>query len=282
MPTLPAPSGDGPSTGDDSNPADYGCIAGARLLVFSGNAHATLPLVQILNHLGASVDLVFGERPVRDPQEAQDHDVLLIDTDCEDGLELLSDAAATPGGPPVMALCSNMTKEDEQRLRDLGADAVQPTPIMAIAPLASALARLLKRRDHEPPVVPSSAEGTAAAASGAGCALRSLIRIAGPDQAVSLLDEMHSDLQRSLRELRACVNACDLAGVLAQTHILIALTGAAGADRLQRLSEELNRAGHDADQDRIAALSPRLEAGLSELLSEIMRERRRLTGESGT
>lgn len=67
-----------------------------------------------------------------------------------------------------------------------------------------------------------------------------LMAIAGPEHGAELLHRLTLDLESVLERLEAALPAPDWAELRAQTHILIALAGAIGAQRLQYMAEAVN------------------------------------------
>jgi hypothetical protein len=85
--------------------------------------------------------------------------------------------------------------------------------------------------------------------------LQRLMVMAGPVLARDLVERLLDDLAAVATALRRA-RAGDWALLRAQSHILIALAGAAGAPQLQRAAEELNRIAQGAEAAALAGALP--------------------------
>lgn len=93
-----------------------------------------------------------------------------------------------------------------------------------------------------------------------------LMALAGPEVAPELVAQMAADLRAVAEALAEGLAASDWAAVRAQTHVLVALAGSAGARGLEQASQALNLAAHEADAIRVRALGPGVLAGLDGLI----------------
>lgn len=103
-------------------------------------------------------------------------------------------------------------------------------------------------------------------------AFDALMQMAGPEVAPRLLSQMDADLTAVRRILDLALQAADLGEIRAQTHVLIALAGSAGALGVEEGARQMNRAAHEMDVTRIRALRRGLMAGLEALISFIRQE----------
>lgn len=81
-----------------------------------------------------------------------------------------------------------------------------------------------------------------------------------------------SDLGNVQQKMAQALQKMDQAQLRAQTHVLISLAGAVGAEHLQNLAQVLNSAAHKLDQDAISELSAKADRGISRLLQIIDQE----------
>ena len=102
---------------------------------------------------------------------------------------------------------------------------------------------------------------------GDGAALREILALAGPEMAVSILQQMRVDLAGVAATLAPALTTHDWGAIRAQTHVLIALAGTIGAMRLHQLAIDVNNAAHQQDALQLTALSPPLLADLAGLQS---------------
>lgn len=98
-----------------------------------------------------------------------------------------------------------------------------------------------------------------------------LLTLAGPEMRSDLLSSLHRDLDLIRDRLGDGDTLTDLLQVRAQTHVLMALAGATGAYRLQRLAEELNRQARAGLVQAMTALQPVLLAALDHLIEHVAR-----------
>lgn len=97
-----------------------------------------------------------------------------------------------------------------------------------------------------------------------------LMHLAGPDTAVDLLDRLAEDLL-SVRTLLLANAGQHM--VRAQSHILIGLAGAVGADYLQTLAQHLNDAANTTDTASCCAIIARLTPPLDALIAFVRQQR---------
>ncbi|NEX47065.1 hypothetical protein [Pseudotabrizicola algicola] len=93
-----------------------------------------------------------------------------------------------------------------------------------------------------------------------------LLAMAGPEVAPELVAQMATDLHMVATGLTRGLAALDWAEIRGQTHVLVALAGSAGAQRLEQAAQALNMAAHETDAARARALAPGLLAGLDQLI----------------
>lgn len=86
--------------------------------------------------------------------------------------------------------------------------------------------------------------------------LQRLMALAGPALARDLIDQLSTDLAGVAAALLAAGARGDRAGLQAQSHILIALAGAAGARRLQAVAEHLHQIPAGADLATLHQILP--------------------------
>ena len=88
-----------------------------------------------------------------------------------------------------------------------------------------------------------------------------ILQAAGPSGRGELLDHLLQDLRSVQDALQQAVQVNDTATTRAQSHILISLAGAIGADRLQHMAEALNAAAHKNRPFRRAIPGAKLRRG---------------------
>lgn len=93
-----------------------------------------------------------------------------------------------------------------------------------------------------------------------------LLKMAGPEVAPELLSQMLKDLRAVQVGLGLAAEGPDFAQIRAQTHVLSALAGAAGATTLESAARDMNMAAHGVDAARVAQLLLRVQPGLAALI----------------
>jgi hypothetical protein len=93
-----------------------------------------------------------------------------------------------------------------------------------------------------------------------------LLAMAGPDIAPKLVAQMAADLRALSIALAQGLALSDHEVIRAQTHVLVALAGSAGARGLEQGAQAMNLAAHHGDDTQISALGPGLLAGLGALI----------------
>lgn len=86
--------------------------------------------------------------------------------------------------------------------------------------------------------------------------LLALLDIVGPAETPALLAHLHADLTDCDNQLKAATPTCDWQAIRGASHDLVALAGTAGAKRLQRMAEDLNRIAHAEDRRGLSELAP--------------------------
>ncbi|MDO8882048.1 MAG: hypothetical protein U0934_11890 [Pseudotabrizicola sp.] len=95
----------------------------------------------------------------------------------------------------------------------------------------------------------------------------SLLAMAGPDIAPELVAQMAADLRAVSIALARGLALPDLEAIKAQTHVLVALAGSAGARGLEQGAQRVNLAAHHGDTAQINEMGPGLLAGLGTLIA---------------
>jgi hypothetical protein len=98
-----------------------------------------------------------------------------------------------------------------------------------------------------------------------------LLEMAGPEVAPELVAQMSADLRAVAMALSGGLSILDLAEIRAQTHVLVALAGAAGAHGLEAACQQLNRAAHVPDLGAVERLGPPVLTGLETLVAFVDR-----------
>jgi HPt (histidine-containing phosphotransfer) domain-containing protein len=99
--------------------------------------------------------------------------------------------------------------------------------------------------------------------------LEAILQAAGPSGKGELLAHLLQDLHSVQGLLRQAVADNDTATTRAQSHILISLAGAIGADRLQVMAEALNAAAHRNRLSEAQTLVRSCDEALASLIVQV-------------
>lgn len=236
--------------------ADMPDLSDLTILVAEDNETNQLLVRQMLGAMDAEMILA------RDGQEALDLlarrrvDIALIDIEMPklSGIEVMQRLRVDPGfETPLVALTAYVMRENREAIYAAGADGVIAKPIRSVAAFGQAIRRHVDRRAPSPipdrPADPSSDPPVTPAGVLDRNRFEAILQAAGPAGRDELLAHLLQDLRSVQDALQLAVGQNDTATTRAQSHILISLAGAIGADRLQVMAEALNAAAH---KDRLA------------------------------
>lgn len=105
-----------------------------------------------------------------------------------------------------------------------------------------------------------------------------LLTAIGPVLVPDFLHRLIADLHLVQEGLLYGFSGPDWPALRTHSHVLIALAGTVGADRLQGLAETLNRVAHDCDLPEIPAMQDALLPLLGGLIGFIARRRDQICG----
>lgn len=227
-------------------------LEGLRLRLADPGADAAVALAEIVLRHGGTVlaEDAGGTAPLT-----------VVVADGPAGITALAETRSTARGA-VLALSGDLLSTRRAELAAAGADAVLALPLPAADVVVEAL--LAVRRGSAPDDEGFDPEK-----------LLRLLDLAGPEVAGELLDRLDEDLETVDAVLSDAAPARDVPALRAQTHVLISLAGAVGAERLQHLAEDLNAAAHAGNEDAIdrlwsaaAPLLARLRAHVADVRAE--------------
>ena len=259
---------------DSDAPPDLG---GLRILVAEDNLTNQTILRQILGRMRADVTCVADGLAALDALSRAAFDIALIDIEMPrlSGLEVMQSVRARPdavAAMPMVALTAYVLRDNREAIYAAGADGIIGKPISSVADFGRAILRYVGRPTGLPE--PEDVLRDDLGATGFGKVLdqdrfAALLAVAGDDGAPELLMRLQEDLGAVLTALDRGIANADLAEIRSQTHILIALSGAVGAERLYRLAEVLNIAAKRRRMDDLAALYAPCRSDLHGLIATV-------------
>ncbi len=183
------------------------------------------------------------------------------------GIDVIRALRAQPGPPgriPVLAVTAYVLRANREAIYAAGADAILAKPLGTLEHFGRSIARVLSRSK------PLEALALQEAGEEAPVMVRAhfdrLMEVAGPDAAPELLRRLLEDLRHVERQAVRALAETDWPELRAQTHVLIALAGAVGAQRLQHRAEALNTIAHKRDAGALAEAAPGLLTLLDTLI----------------
>lgn len=204
-------------------------------------------------------------------------DIALIDIEMPrlSGLEVMRKIRAAEGSTgrmPLVALTAYVLRDNREAIYAAGADGIIGKPVSSTDEFGRTILRYLGRPAGLPEpedLLTTGAEDPALGVKMNETRLEELLKVAGPDGAAELLSRLSEDLCGVREKLAAGVAARSVPQIREQTHILIAIAGAVGADRLCRLSEVLNIAAKRQRLEDLEALHLPCRDDLDDLIALI-------------
>jgi hypothetical protein len=165
-----------------------------------------------------------------------------------------------PASPerPAQGSAGNLATELATRLEAFAPSALDPVEAEELGALRAMAARLAELAVC-PHLVQSAAIDRAT--------FDGLVALAGARVAPDLLRQLALDLRRVASGLAVALPALDWAELRAQTHVLTALAGSIGADRLAAMARELNETARVATPAPAAELGKRIAADLTAVIA---------------
>lgn len=249
------------------DPAPLPDLRGLHVLIAEDSETNQTVIAHMLKAMGASSEIARDGREAIARMRAQSFDLAVIDVEMpqSSGLEVMRALRAEPGpvsNMPIVACTAYVLRSNREAIFAAGADAIVSKPMLGIDPLAAAITRARNRAAQE-----------TAATTGAEDPpeldrkqFDRLLSLAGPAGAAELLTRLISDLSRVERSLVGALALPDLVTIGAEAHVLIAVAGAVGAQRLLAEAEGLNAAVHDNAPERVCWTGRRVLAQIDRLL----------------
>ena len=275
-------------------------LAGLTVLLAEDNATNQLVAVQMLEALGAEVEVASDGAEALETLAAKRFDVLLIDIEMPQvsGIEVIRRLRRPGSGHetvPMIALTAYVMHEHRRQIRAAGADGIIAKPIMSVERLGEEILGFMAEAARTRCGGATGAQGRPGTAVTAPSGGRAPARSAG---AVSSGEGVVDD--RVIDELADTVGATALRGVLERaiediasagadleealalddatrarraSHVISGLAGVVGAERLGALA----RAVHDASPPSDAGVRPQDAARLVDATLRALEARSRAT-----
>lgn len=248
-------------------------LSGLRILVAEDNLTNQAILRQMLDRMQAETVFVADGFAALDALRRERFDIGLIDIEMprKSGLEVMVEIRG--GAPelasiPLVAITAYVLRDNREAIYAAGADGIIGKPISSGEDFGRTILRYVGRADDavttEDPGGNSDYDGGAVSKMDRARFDR-LLQEAGPT-ASDLLDRLIEDLGAVRDGLEAGIASASIPDIRSQTHILIAISGAVGADRLCQRAETLNIAAKRHRTERLAQIYLPVRADLDDLL----------------
>jgi CheY-like chemotaxis protein/HPt (histidine-containing phosphotransfer) domain-containing protein len=253
-------------------PEDENSLRGKTILIADDSAPQVLLLVRLLSDCGAECSVVREGHAAEAALLAGSYDLALIDLEMpgRTGLEICRAYCAHPlartSATRIVILTAHHLDTIHQSAISAGADQVLVKPITSASGLVSALAGA---PTPAPALAANAAQEPNPQDLPAGFAR--LLEIAGPDMASELLSRYEEDLAAVQTKLVSALPAQDWQVLRAASHVLIALSGTAGMERLEQSARSFNLAANDNDSVNLSQHSTTVLDGLADLLVFVRR-----------
>ena len=264
------------SSGARDDHPDLPDLSRAKVLLAEDSETNQLVLGQMLRQLGAEFETASDGVQALNWLEREEFDLALIDIEMPrlGGIDVIRTVRADDrvySRMPIVAITAYVLRANRDAIYAAGADAILAKPIVSLETFGQAIANVLRRsalNDGEAAI--QVEEGLAE--FNRDCFDR-LIAVAGPDASRELLIRLAADLRNCERNLVAGLAEHDMTTIRAETHVLIALAGAVGAERLSGLAQNLNAIAHRQREGDIATLGEECLGQLDRLIHFIMKEK---------
>jgi CheY-like chemotaxis protein len=227
------------------------------ILLAEDNPTNQLVAVQMLESLGAEVTLASDGAEALGILGGRSFDVALIDIEMPriSGIDVIRRARETPGpvaGMPMIALTAYVMREQRLAIEGAGADGIIAKPILSIEKFGEDILGFVRQR-QERMAPPTAAEPVVAAvpADIDKGVFNRLWESFDPPGRAELKTRVMQDIRNAVDTAAVSLSSRDFPRLTSSTHVLIAVAGIIGAQKLQSLARRLNSAGHAGDDSAL-------------------------------
>lgn len=253
-------------------------LSGLRILVAEDNLTNQMILRQMLEKMQAETVFVGDGLAALDALQQERFDIGLIDIEMprKSGLEVMEQVRRGQeplASIPLVAITAYVLRDNREAIYAAGADGIIGKPIASGEEFGRAILRYVGRPSDAQPL-PGELDSSNRHQKLDRARFDRLLDEAGQESRAELLDRLVEDLNSVRDGLKAGVATASIPEIRAQTHILIAISGAVGADRLCQLSEILNIAAKRRRTEQLLQIYQPVRADLDDLLAVIEAARR--------
>ena len=269
---------------DEDHGGSLHWLRNKRFLLAEDNVTNQMVATQMLDALGARVDVANDGAEAIEMIEQHRYDVYLIDIEMPrvSGLDVIRTIRS--GEPPlcdapVIAVTAYALREHREKIAEAGADGLIPKPLIGIEQFGRDIMSFVDRNRRRVEG-PGGANGAAKAAAHAddpdapqpgapvsSSVFNALADAIGQDAMRDLLGKIESDLAKAEEEVAKGVAEKDNSALSGATHVLISVAGAVGALGLQKLAQRMNAVANGRSDEDLDALGADLSMQIKVLRS---------------
>ena len=247
-----------------------------KVLVAEDSATNQLLIGQMLASMGAEFEIAADGVQAINWLEREQFDLALIDIEMPrlGGIDVIRTVRANDrlySRMPIVAITAYVLRANRDAIYAAGADAILAKPLGGIESFGFAIGNVLRRAALSPEEV--TAEAEARPIEFRRETFDRLMEVAGPDAGRELLSRLSTDLSKAEHGLVAGLAATDLNTIRSETHVLIALAGAVGAERLSILAQSLNAKAHRRELANLGSLGQQCLSQIDRLIHFIGQEK---------
>ncbi len=251
-------------------------LSKVKVLVAEDSATNQLLMGQMLSTMGAEFEIASDGVQALNWLEREEFDLALIDIEMPrlGGIDVIRTVRANDrlySRMPIVAITAYVLRANRDAIYAAGADAILAKPLGSIEAFGMAIGNVLRRATLSPEEI--TAEVDAQPVEFRRETFDRLLDVAGPDTARELVSRLFTDLRKAERGLVAGLAECDVSAVRAETHVLIALAGAVGAERLCKFAQDLNAVAHRREGGEMTALGNECLTQLDRLIHFVGQEK---------
>jgi CheY-like chemotaxis protein len=239
--------------------AGIGWLRNKRILLAEDNITNQMVATQMLDALGAKVDVANDGAEALQMIGVKSYDLFLIDIEMPrvSGLDVIRSIRGSPAplrDAPVIAVTAYALREHREKIAEAGADGLIPKPLLGIEQFGRDIVNLADQsyRRSEPSTRSAGADDREGPVTMS--VFLALEEAIGVEAMGDLLGKIDADLARAEEDVKKAAASQDKAELGAATHVLISVAGAIGAQGLQGVAQKLNAAATGRSEADIAAL----------------------------
>jgi CheY-like chemotaxis protein len=260
----------------DNGGAALAWLRNKRVLLAEDNITNQMVATQMLDALGARVDVANDGAEAIEMLETHSYDLYLIDIEMPrvSGLDVIRKIrGAEPPlcDAPVVAVTAYALREHREKIAEAGADGLIPKPLIGIEQFGRDIMNFIDRNRRraesgdDAPLGEAESGGGAAAAPVSASVFEALADAIGEDAMADLLTKIDSDLAKAEQDVARGVADSDNAALSGATHVLISVAGAVGAQNLQKVAQRMNAVANGRSEEDLQTLGADLGAQIKVL-----------------